>query len=39
MTNLQKGLIAAGAVVVVGGIIASSVLSRPKAKGEEVYMA
>ena len=39
MTTLQKSLIAAGAVVVVGGIIAASVLSRPKAKGEEVYMA
>ena len=39
MTTLQKGLIAAGAVVVVGGIIAASVLSKPKAKGEEVYMA
>jgi HlyD family secretion protein len=36
---LQKGLIAAGAVVVVGGMIAASVLSKPKAKGEEVYMA
>ena len=39
MTTLQKSLIAAVAVVVVGGIIAASVLSRPKAKGEEVYMA
>jgi len=39
MTTLQKGLIAAGVVVVVGGIIAASVLSKPKAKGEEVYMA
>ena len=39
MTTLQKGLIAAGAIVVVGGIIAASVLSRPKEKGEEVYMA
>jgi HlyD family secretion protein len=39
MTTLQKGLIAAGAVVVVGGMIAASVLSKPKAKGEEVYMA
>ncbi len=39
MTTLQKSLIAAAAVVVVGGIIAASVLSRPKAKGEEVYMA
>ncbi len=39
MTTLQKSLIAVGAVVVVGGIIAASVLSRPKAKGEEVYMA
>ncbi len=39
MTTLQKGLVAGGAVVVVGGIIAASVLSKPKAKGEEVYMA
>jgi len=39
VTNLQKGLVAAGAVVVVGGMIAASVLSKPKAKGEEVYMA
>ena len=39
MTTIQKALIAAGVVVVVGGIIAASVLSRPKAKGEEVYMA
>jgi HlyD family secretion protein len=39
MTTLQKSLIAAGALVVVGGIIAASVLSRPKEKGEEVYMA
>ncbi len=39
MTTLQKGLIAVGAVVIVGAIVAASVLSRPKAKGEEVYMA
>jgi HlyD family secretion protein len=39
MTTLQKSLIAVGAVVVVGGMIAASVLSRPKEKGEEVYMA
>jgi HlyD family secretion protein len=39
MTTLQKALIAAGVVVVVGGIIGASVLSRPKEKGEEVYMA
>jgi len=39
MTRLQKTLIAAGAVVVVGIIIGASVLSRPKPKGEEVYMA
>jgi len=39
MTTLQKGLVAGGAVVVVGGIIAASVLSKPKVKGEEVYMA
>ena len=39
MTNLQKGLVAGGVVVVIGGIITASVLSRPKAKGEEVYMA
>jgi len=39
MTTLQKSLVAAGAVVVVGGMIGASVLSRPKEKGEEVYMA
>jgi HlyD family secretion protein len=39
MTTLGKSLIAVGAVVVVGGMITASVLSRPKAKGEEVYMA
>ncbi|HEX4822712.1 MAG TPA: efflux RND transporter periplasmic adaptor subunit [Candidatus Polarisedimenticolaceae bacterium] len=39
MTKLQKSLIVAGAVVVVGGIIAASVLSKPKEQGEEVYMA
>lgn len=39
MTNAQKILVGAGVVVVVGGIIAASVLSRPKEKGEEVYMA
>ena len=39
MTNVQKALIAGGAVVVVGIIVGASVLSRPKAKGEEVYMA
>jgi HlyD family secretion protein len=39
MTTLQKALLIGGAVVVVGGMIAASVLSRPKEKGEEVYMA
>ena len=39
MTTLQKGLIAAGAVVVVGVVVGASVYSRPKPKGEEVYMA
>jgi HlyD family secretion protein len=39
MTTPQKGLIAVGALVVVGGIIGASVLSHPKAKGEEVYQA
>lgn len=39
MTNLQKGLIAAGVVVVAGIVVGASVLSRPKPKGEEVYMA
>ena len=39
MTTLQKSLIAVGALVVVGGIVAASILSRPKEKGEEVYMA
>jgi len=34
-----KILIAVGAVVVVGGIVTASLLARPKAKGEEVYMA
>jgi HlyD family secretion protein len=39
VTTLQKALIGAGIVVVLGGIVAASILSRPKAKGEEVYMA
>src|SRR5262245_65483962 len=39
MTGFQKGLIAAGAVVVVGIVVGASVLSKPKEKGEEVYMA
>jgi HlyD family secretion protein len=39
VTNLQKGLVAGGVVVVVGVIVGASVLARPKAKGEEVYMA
>jgi len=39
MTSLQKGLIAAGVVVVAGVIVGASVLSSPKPKGEEVYMA
>jgi HlyD family secretion protein len=39
MTTLQKSLIAGGAVVVIGIIVGASVLARPKAKGEEVYMA
>ncbi len=39
MTGLQKGLIAVAAVVVVGVIVGASILSKPKAKGDEVYMA
>jgi len=39
MTTLQKSLIGVGAVVIVGAIVGASVLSRPKPKGEEVYMA
>lgn len=39
MTTLRKSLIAAGALGVVAVIVGASVLSRPKAKGEEVYMA
>ena len=39
MSNLQKILIGIGAVALIGGIVAASILSRPKAKGEEVYMA
>ena len=39
MTTLQKGLIAGGAVLVVAVIVGASALSRPKEKGEEVYMA
>jgi HlyD family secretion protein len=39
VTILQKGLISAAVVVVVVGIIAASMLSKPKEKGEEVYMA
>jgi HlyD family secretion protein len=39
MTSLQKGLIAAGVIVVAGVIVGASVLSHPKPKGDEVYMA
>jgi HlyD family secretion protein len=39
VTNLQKGLAAAGVIVVVGVIVGASVLAHPKPKGEEVYMA
>ncbi len=39
MTNLQKGLVAGGAVVVVAGIVAASILAKPSPKGEEVYYA
>ena len=39
MTNLQKGLVAGGVIVIVGLIVGASVLARPKAKGEEVFMA
>ena len=39
VTNFQKGLVAAGAVVVVGGDHRRLRALRPKPKGEEVYMA
>ena len=39
MTTLQKSLIAVGAIVVAGAIVAASTLSKPKEKGEEVFMA
>ena len=39
MTNLKKGLIAGGAVVAIAAIVAASVLAKPEAKGEEVYLA
>ncbi len=39
MTRLRKTLIAVGALGVVSVIVGASVLSRPKTKGEEVYMA
>jgi HlyD family secretion protein len=37
LTNLQKGLVAGGAVVVLGAIIAASMLSKGGEKGIEVY--
>lgn len=37
MTNLQKGLVVGGAVVVLGAIIAASMLSKGGEKGIEVY--
>jgi HlyD family secretion protein len=39
LTTLQKSLIAVGAIVVAGAIVAASTLSKPKEKGEEVFMA
>ena len=39
MTKLQKWLIGAGVVVVAGVIVVASTLSKPKEKGEEVFMA
>ena len=39
MTTLQKSLIGVGAVVVAGVIVGASALSKPKEKGEEVFMA
>jgi len=39
VTSTQKALVGIGAVVVIGGIVTASILSRPKEKGEEVYMA
>ncbi len=38
MTRLQKSLIGGAVVVVLGAIVAASLLSRRQAKGEEVYM-
>lgn len=39
MTNLQKALVGAGVVVVLGSIVTWSVLSKQKDKGKEVYLA
>jgi HlyD family secretion protein len=39
LTTLQKSLIGVGAVVVAGVIVGASALSKPKEKGEEVFMA
>ena len=39
MTGLQKGLIAGGVILVVGAVVAASVLVKGKPKGTEVYMA
>jgi len=38
LTTLQKSLIGGAVVVVLGAIVAASLLSRQQAKGEEVYM-
>ncbi len=39
MTKLQKSIVGGAVVVVLGVIVTASLLSRQKAKGEEVYMA
>ncbi|HJQ99857.1 MAG TPA: efflux RND transporter periplasmic adaptor subunit [Candidatus Polarisedimenticolaceae bacterium] len=39
MTTLQKSLVGVGVIVVAGAIVAASTMSKPKEKGEEVFMA
>ena len=39
MTTLQKSLIGVGVIVVAGAIVVASTMSKPKEKGEEVFLA
>jgi HlyD family secretion protein len=39
LTKVQKSLIGIGVIVVAGAIVVASTLSKPKEKGEEVFMA